>query len=866
VTGRKISLRTAWYSLIVLASIAPAVALSPWLYQKAHAWLLDRAMAREEMFHRQIETRLQLETKRLISVLQNKSDPIAYLLSQHGNMEFIRRLAHKITQRESLLNTTTIYDRDANILVSTHHGGHTPARISKASPAFSVPMHKRVFISPPMHLNDQHLEFLIAVPLTSGDRINGVMIGSVNIRALWRHVQGEVAKHKARVFLIDGRGSLLTSVPGSGFQPGDMLTASQMVRALLAGKGWKSSEVIKGVSGANVFAIGSPVTNLGWAIISEIPSSVIVSPITSTLFMLILIIVILHVLFGLVSLIFTKFMLDPVTKLSAMLKEVSLGNYAYISTSSHYREIDDLTSSFSVMIDEIRKRETSLRKMSNVIKQAGEGVVITDINGTIEYVNPSFTRLTGYAPEEVMGRNPRILNSGKQGAAFYKHMWNTILAGKVWQSRIIERRKDGSFCPVMLTISPIQNEANEITHFSATHVDLTEHDEMQDKFEQAQKMEAVGTLVGGIAHNFNNMLAGITGNMYLLRSKVKGMPELLDKVERVDRLTLQAADMIAELMIFARKGITEKKHVDLAVFLKSAYKMVAITLPESIHVIRKFTNESLPVFGDVTQIQQILLNLLNNARDALENEEKPELVIRLERFEADASFIRKHQDLDEDDFREGCAFARLSVSDNGCGIARENLPDIFEPFFTTKPAGKGTGLGLAMSFGTIREHGGAIEVESVVGRGTTFNVYLPLARSRLAPESSSEKKAIMPGRGEIILLADDDVHVRETTAEVLETMNYTVLQAADGLEALDIFKVHQDDIDLVILDMIMPCIGGMQLAERIRETSPDLPLIFITGYDEKRVLSSHDRLRNSMVLTKPVKFEMLSHNIRKLLG
>jgi len=822
-------------------------------------------MAREEIFHRQVEIRLQLETKRLVSVLQNKSDPIAYLLGQHGDMAFIRKLVKKITQRESLLNTTTIYDRNANILVSTHHGDHMPARISKASPAFVIPMRKRFFISPPMRLSDKHLEFLIAVPLISRGQSNGVMISSVTIQALWRHVRAETVNHEATVYLVGSRGILLTHIPGSSLEPGDLLSGKRVVRALLAGQDWKSSDAIKGAGGGNVFAIGSQVPDLGWGIISEIPSSVIMSPITSSLIMFILIIMILHALFGLTGLIITKHMLDPVIKLSAAVKRVAFGNYESNLTPSRYREIDDLTSSFSTMIHEIRKRETSLRKMSNVIEQAGEGIVITDRNGSIEYVNPSFTRLTGYAPQEVMGRNPRILNSGKQNSAFYKRMWDTILAGKTWQSRMIDRKKDGACYPAMLTISPIRNDANEITHFSATHVDLTEHDEMQAKFEQAQKMEAVGTLVGGIAHNFNNMLAGITGNMYLLRSKVKGMPELLDKVERVDRLTLQAADMIAELMLFARKGITEKKHVDLAVFLKSAYKMAAITLPENIHITREFTSESLPVFGDVTQIQQVLLNLLNNARDALENEEKPELVIRLERFEADAAFIRKHQDLDENNFRKGRAFARLSVSDNGCGIARENLANIFEPFFTTKPMGEGTGLGLAMSFGTIREHDGVIEVESEPGRGTIFVAYLPLARSQITPEAPSDETCIMPGRGETILLADDDAHVRETTAEVLETMNYTVLQAVDGLEALDMFKAHQAQIGLVILDMIMPRMDGMKLAERIRETSPDLPVIFITGYDKKQVFSFRERIRNSMVLTKPVEFEILSHNIRQLL-
>lgn len=994
--SKKIPLRTAWYGLVILASMLPAIVLSPWLYQQAHRLLLDRAMLREKMFHQAIALRLQLEVARLISVLRNKSDPVAYFVSQHRGIDFMRKLLKKIDQRELLVNTTTIYDRHANIILFQHRGEHTSALISRVSPAFVIPMHKKVFISSPYlsgkHLeflvSDKHLEFLIAVPLIAGNESIGVMISTINVGAFWRHIMAKASKHHSIIYLTDDRGSLLTPLHDSKYQQGALLSDREIVRSMMSGKDWYRPDIFEGLDGKKVFGIATLIRDLRWGIISEIPSDSIVSPITSILITLIIVVVMLHALFGLISLMFTKRLLNPVSELAKVVKCATHGDYEHTLKPSRYREIDDLTASFSTMIHEIEKREFSLhqivdtardafvrmdasgiitvwnpeaekifgwsseqaigrlvedtiippeyrsahaqgletfltsgkkgiiakriieitgihldghifpvelsvvpvrvgdvwifnafirdisvrkqaeaqlRKLSRAVEQAGDSIVITDKDGMIEYVNVAFTRITGYPVEKVIGNTPRVLKSGKQNTALYKNMWDTILSGKVWQSRIINRKKDGTFYPVLLTISPIRNDVGEITHFAASHTDLTEHDEMQMKFEQAQKMEAVGTLVGGIAHNFNNILAGIAGNMYLLRSKLKDMPELEDKVRRVEKLSFEAADMISELLVFARKGVVEKKDVDLSVCLKGAYKLAAIALPSNIKVTQEFTRESLPIHGDANQIQQVLMNVLNNARDAVADVNKPEIRVCLERFEADFTFIKRHQGLDGKTLGKGQAFARLSISDNGCGIPKEQLSDIFEPFFTTKEVGIGTGLGLAMSYGTVRDHGGVLEVESEVGKGTVFSMCLPLVQPQAIAIKAVDEKPVTCGGGETILLADDEQQVRETVAEVLVTMNYKVLQAKDGREAMDIFKMNRKDITLAMLDVVMPHYGGVELAERIREINPDIPVIFMTGYDNKQVLGSSAQPRNSEILTKPVQFEALSHSIRQLL-
>jgi len=856
-------LRTVWYGLIILASLLPAAALSPWLYQQAHTLLLDRAILTERMFHQALAIRLQLEVKRLSAVLQNKSDPIAYFVSQHRDVDFMRKLLEKIDQREPLLNTTTIYDRHANILLSTHHGKHMPALIDKAAPAFVIPMHKRMFIGSAERLSDKHLEFLIAVPLVANHENLGVMVSTVNIDAFWRSVRSKVPEHHSKVYLIDGRGSLLTHLSNTVLRQGELLSDNAIVRTLLAGKAWHRSDAYEGFEGKQVFGIGTLVRDLQWGIISEIPSNNITAPIATALITLTMIVVLLHVLFALVSLMFTRRLLGPISDLASVVKCATQGDYSQTVSPSPYREINDLGASFNIMIREIGTRESTLRKLSQAISQAGESILITNREGIIEYVNPSFSKLTGYSAEEAMGQTPRLLKSGNQDAAFYEAMWKTITAGNVWQGKVIDRRKDGSFYPSVLTISPIFDESGEAanyTHFVGIQSDLSELEDMEHRFQQAQKMEAIGIMVGGIAHNFNNMLAGMTGNLYLAKMKVQAQPDVVKKLTNVEELSGHAAEMIQQLLAFARKGIVSMKEMPLVPFIKETLKLLHASVPENIEVHEDICSTALQIKGDVTLLHQVLANLVNNARDALEDVDDPCITIRLESFYADVSFLGNHPD-----FERG-SFAHLSVEDNGIGIPEHQLKHLFEPFFTTKEQGKGTGLGLSMVFGAVKTHHGFVDVDSRAGKGTSFHVYIPLLESKTVAFEPIHKKESVSGHGELILLADDEQHVREVAAEVLEMLGYKVLQAEDGLKAMEIFKIHGADIALVILDAVMPHCSGNELAQRIRKMRSDIPVLFVTGYDKEYVLNGNEAIANSEVLTKPVQFETMSQMIRQMLG
>jgi len=250
--------------------------------------------------------------------------------------------------------------------------------------------------------------------------------------------------------------------------------------------------------------------------------------------------------------------------------------------------------------------------------------------------------------------------------------------------------------------------------------DVEGHRIFEEKRLQAQKMEALGTLVGGIAHDFNNMLAGITGNLYLAKQKLRNHPEAIGNLDNIEKLSRRAADMIQQLLAFARKSMVNMKETPLVPFVKESIKFLRTSVPESIHLHQYICSDALTVRADATQIHQVLMNLVNNACDATQGVDEPRIFIRLKAFETDEAFMKRHTY-----FKPG-RYAHLSVEDNGYGIPETQIKTVFEPFFTTKAVGKGTGLGLSMVFGAIKTHHGFIDVESVEGEGATFHIYIPL--------------------------------------------------------------------------------------------------------------------------------------------
>ncbi len=381
---------------------------------------------------------------------------------------------------------------------------------------------------------------------------------------------------------------------------------------------------------------------------------------------------------------------------------------------------------------------------------------------------------------------------------------------------------------------------------------------LEEQFRQAQKMEAIGILAGGIAHDFNNILAGMLGTVYLVRDTLDDHPEAQRKLERVEKTGFRAADMISQLLTFARKGMTDMQPVALTSFLKEAFKLARSSVPENINFTLGVPDAECTVKGDATLLQQVLLNLVSNARHAVTGQARPEISVSLNVLGADEALWERHPDIPHK------FYVRLTVEDNGYGIPGEYLNKLFDPFFTTKEVGEGTGLGLAMVYGAVESHNGIIEVESEEGKGSAFHVFLPLIEQNEAPSQAAEGE-VLEGHGETILLADDEKLVCEVSLGLLEAMGYRVLIATNGEEAVRLFGEHQSEIRLAILDVVMPQLGGVDAALQMRVFAPDLPILFQTAYGEEQALKEMKNMKCCRVVAKPTAIPELSCILRELL-
>jgi len=506
-------------------------------------------------------------------------------------------------------------------------------------------------------------------------------------------------------------------------------------------------------------------------------------------------------------------------------------------------------------VSERKRAEALVNKLSKSIEHAGESFLITDSQGIIEYVNPAFTKITGYPAEEAIGQSPRILKSGKQDDLFYSDMWNIISAGRSWSGKVIDRRKDGRFYPAMLNIAPIMDADGVITHYVSSHTDISELENMEHQFHQAQKMDAIGTLVGGIAHDFNNVLAGMNGSLYLAKQHARDNPEVVYKLESIEQLSFRAADMIKQLLTFARKDQVSMKRFRLNSFIKETLKFLRTSVPEDIEIHQDICSEPLMVNADATQLHQVLMNLVNNACDALESVEKPCISIQTDICDVDQEFLKSHS------YFEVGPYAHVSVQDNGSGIPADIIKHLFEPFFTTKEQGKGTGLGLAMVFGAVKTHNGYVLVDSVEGQGTVFHIYIPLLAVDGDDTATPEPDRVIMGEGETILLVDDEENILGSGKEVLESLGYQVLTASNGQQAIDMYKTASSTVSLVILDVVMPVMGGIDAAEHIRRMGSDVKVMFSTGYDK----NARGNLEDEAVLSKPFAVAEMSRLIREVL-
>lgn len=634
-----------------------------------------------------------------------------------------------------------------------------------------------------------------------------------------------------------------------------------------------------------------------------------------------------------------------------------------------------------------RKRvEEEAVKLQNAVQQVADILFITDRNGNIEYVNPSFEKITGYCREEAIGKTPRILKSGLMNAEYYKDVWSTIRSGKVLRAELTNKKKDGEIFIYDQAITPLKDPQGNITHFISTGrditeqkraeeelrqsqqayeglvnsidgmvweadaktfrfsfmnkqaerilgyplnlwiqeptfwkdhihpddrdwavslcitatsekrphqfeyrmiaadgrtvwlrdnvsvvveddqpvklqgimVDITERKQLEEQFRQSQKMEAIGKLAGGVAHDFNNLLTVIKGYSQLSLLELKETDPLKGNIEEIQKASDRASDLTRQLLAFSRRQVMEMRVIDLNPLWRDLDKMVRRVIGEDIELVNALADDLGRVKADPGQIEQVIMNLVVNARDAMPYGGK--LTIETANVELDEAYARTHVGAIPGHY------VMLSSSDTGVGMPPEVKDRIFEPFFTTKESGRGTGLGLSTVYGIVKQSGGYIWVESEPGEGATFKIYLPRVDEPLDQVKKAGVEGDLPRGNETILVVEDEEEVKKVAVRILRNQGYKVLEASQGLDAFLICGEHKGPIHLFLTDVVMPKMGGRELADRIKSIRPEIKVLYMSGYTDN-VIVHHGILEEGInYIQKPFTVEDLARKVWEVLN
>ncbi|MFO0880317.1 MAG: PAS domain S-box protein [Gemmataceae bacterium] len=503
------------------------------------------------------------------------------------------------------------------------------------------------------------------------------------------------------------------------------------------------------------------------------------------------------------------------------------------------------------------KVEQEIHRLQKAVEAAASGIVITDVKGTILWCNQAFTRMTQYTPTEAIGQNPRVLKSGKHSEEFYHTLWQTIQRGEVWRGHLHNRRKDGSYYDEEMTITPVFDAAGTITHFIAIKQDISERLHLEDQLRQAQKMEAIGRLAGGVAHDFNNLLTVISGFSELVLNTLPPSDPRRESLKLIRDAGERATGLTRQLLAFSRKLVIEPTLLDLHTILQDTEKMLRRLIGEDIVLSSHLAAQHSFLQIDPGQLVQILLNLAVNSRDAMPK--GGQLTFRTSNVDVGGDQASIYPDV-----KPGL-FLRLSVCDTGCGMTEEVMQRIFEPFFTTKEVGQGTGLGLPTVHAIVQQAGGFVQVESEPGQGTTFHLHFPVVLGQTAPQTQATLPPNLRGN-ETILFVEDDAAVLNIATVSLESYGYKVITATSGETALEILKNYKGSpIQLLATDMIMPGMDGRELVEKVLQQKPGLRVLFMSGYTDDVILRKGVAQHTHAFLHKPYTPFVLVRKVRELL-
>lgn len=540
------------------------------------------------------------------------------------------------------------------------------------------------------------------------------------------------------------------------------------------------------------------------------------------------------------------------------------GQKRTVVISTRLLETGDGTAHVLALMEDVTERhqaEEALRKSEayfrSLIENISDIITVLDIDGTIRFESPSIERVMGYTPDELIGKNAFSLVYPFDLATVQNALAERVsIPGPAPSMELRIKHKDGSWRNLEIIGNNLLDDP-AVNSIVVTSRDITERKQLEEQLRQAQRMEAVGQLTAGIAHDFNNLLTTINGFAELIRQELAPDDPSSEMIGKVLHAGQRAADLVSQLLAFSRKQIIQPQVLNLNSVVVEMDKMLQRTIGEHIELKTMLSPDLHPIKMDPVQIEQVILNLSLNARDAMPNGGR--LTIETANVWLNEDYVASHFET------EPGAYVRLAVSDTGTGISREIQAHIFEPFFTTKEVGQGTGLGLATVYGIIKQSSGSIQVYSEPGQGTVFKLYLPQAEAAPRKLIHTQIPAEMPTGTETILLVEDAAGVREFTLNTLQAQGYTVIEAQDGQEALQLAAEQTNHIHLLLTDVVMPGISGQVLAQQLIQSRPDLKILYMSGYTDNAI-AHHGVLEPGIAfLQKPFSPVTLAQKVRDVL-
>ena len=505
--------------------------------------------------------------------------------------------------------------------------------------------------------------------------------------------------------------------------------------------------------------------------------------------------------------------------------------------------------------------EENQRLLATAVEHAADSIVITDPQGVVLYVNPAFERTSRFKKAEVIGKDASLLKSSQHDEQFYQQLWSTVHSGKTWQGRLASQCADGSIIEEEVTISPVFSTSGWIQHVVAVKRDITKDSQLNARIQQAQKMESLAVLAGGIAHDFNNLLMGILGNasLALMELPPEGVVSLY--IKDIETAGRRASELSRQMLAYSGKGHFTFQTTDLSALVSEIAQLLEVSIPKDINIQFNLENDLPAVAGDPTQLRQVVMNLITNARDAIINL-PGRIILRTGVENCDSEYLASLYPYSNLAAGQYCY---LEVSDDGNGMDSATLQRIFEPFFSTKASGHG--LGLAAVLGIVRGHQGALKVHSEVGIGTTFTVYIPKVSGAVELPNTPDIPSDVTGQQHgTILVVDDEPTVRLVASRILSKYGFHVLTADNGRNAVDLFRTRSTQIDAVLMDMTMPQLSGEEASREILGMAPETKIILSSGFTKLETIDSFSDLKLAGFIQKPYRAQDLVEKLKHVLS